>query len=61
MNVIQTRSQSIPVSQEVPQYLFKKSLESRKQSGEGVLDGQSVDEQSWEETGYCSPEKAWGR
>lgn len=48
-------------SQEVPQTLLKKSLESSTLSGEGVLDGQSVDGQSRGETGCCSPEEAWGR
>ena len=35
-------------SQEVPQTLLKKSLESSTLSGEGVLDGQSVDGQTGE-------------
>lgn len=48
-------------SQEVPQSLLKKSLESSTQSGEGVLEGQSVDGQSRGEIGCCSPEEAWGR
>lgn len=48
-------------SQEVPQSLLKKSLESSTQSGEGILEGQSVDGQSRGEIGCCSPEAAWGR